>query len=285
MQFVEMGAGDDLLVEGLAVRRSLNNLPRMTCRMDPHAHGFHQVTLLLSSLGRSEWRVGEECSVSGLAAGHVIVVPAYVSTQMNGGTPFEAVTVRLSTGYLTRVAGQIGRNGGGLRPTAIVRDPFIEDVVQKLADESQAAGVGRDLLANSLGTALAVHLLRDYAGEDRAKASAGLSDEELIQVKQHVENYLDADLSVGRLADLVRRSPYHFIRQFRAATGTTPHQYVIRRRVERARDLLIEGAGIAQAAARVGFSSQSHLHQHVRRLLGVTPGALARCRPHGERRP
>ena len=71
------------------------------------------------------------------------------------------------------------------------------------------------------------------------------------------------------------RSPYHFIRLFRSATGTTPRQYVIRRRVERARELLVGGSGIAEAAARVGFSSQSHLHRHVRKLLGLTPGELA----------
>ncbi len=52
-------------------------------------------------------------------------------------------------------------------------------------------------------------------------------------------------------------------------------------RVERAGELLRAGSGIAEAAAQAGFSGQSHLHHHVRRLLGVTPGDLARRRPPG----
>jgi AraC family transcriptional regulator len=288
MKIVEMGAGDELLADGLALWRHKSHERRTSPMIDRHAHGFHQVTLLLSSPGRwSEWQIGEERAFSGLAAGHVVVCPAHVSIRMNGGTPFESVSVRLSTQFLGRVAGQIGLGGGWLRPAAMPRDRFVEDVVWKLSDESQVAGAGagRGLLASSLGTALAVHLLRDYAGEDGKHAGACLSDEDLSRVTWHIENHMDADLSVGRLAALVDRSPCHFIRQFRAATGTTPHQHVIRRRVERARDLLVDGLGIAQAAARVGFSSQSHLHHHVRRLLGVTPGDLARRRSRDGHRP
>ena len=98
----------------------------------------------------------------------------------------------------------------------------------------------------------------------------------------HVEARLDGDLSVASLAAVAGLSPHHFLRRFRASTGTTPRQYVIRRRVERAHRLMVEGCDIAQAAARAGFSGQSHLHHHVRRLLGVTPGELAR-RAAGER--
>ena len=69
-------------------------------------------------------------------------------------------------------------------------------------------------------------------------------------------------------------SPYHFARQFRAAKGLPPHQYVIARRVERARLLLQTGSdlSLAEVAADVGFSDQSQLCHHFKRLVGVTPG-------------
>jgi AraC-like DNA-binding protein len=65
-----------------------------------------------------------------------------------------------------------------------------------------------------------------------------------------------------------------FARQFKAATGLPPHQYVIARRVERARQLLEAGAdlSLAAVAAHVGFSDESKLSQHFKRLVGVTPG-------------
>jgi AraC family transcriptional regulator len=76
------------------------------------------------------------------------------------------------------------------------------------------------------------------------------------------------------MAAVARLSPYHFARQFKAATGLPPHRYVIARRVERAKQLLQAGTelSLAQVAARAGFSDQSQFSRHFRRLVGVTPG-------------
>lgn len=73
---------------------------------------------------------------------------------------------------------------------------------------------------------------------------------------------------------VARLSPYHFARQFKRATGLPPHQYVITRRVERAKHLL-QGGGdfsLAQVAVHAGFSDQSVFSHHFKRLVGVTPG-------------
>jgi AraC family transcriptional regulator len=72
--------------------------------------------------------------------------------------------------------------------------------------------------------------------------------------------------------------PYHFARQLKAATGLPPYQYVIGRRVERAKRLLQVGTdlSLAEVAADAGFSNQSQFSQHFKRLLGITPGQLRR---------
>ena len=84
------------------------------------------------------------------------------------------------------------------------------------------------------------------------------------------------------IAGVAHVSPYHFARSFKAATGLSPHQYVIQRRVERAKTLLTGGdLSIAEVAGAVGFANQSHLAFHLRRLLGVSPKALRQSsRPH-----
>ena len=76
------------------------------------------------------------------------------------------------------------------------------------------------------------------------------------------------------MAAVARLSPYHFARQFKAATGLPPHQYVIARRVERAKQLLQAGTGhsITEVAARARFSDQSQFSRHFKRLVGVSPG-------------
>jgi AraC family transcriptional regulator len=74
------------------------------------------------------------------------------------------------------------------------------------------------------------------------------------------------------MAAVAGRSPYHFARQFKGATGLPPHQYVIARRVERARQLLEGGdLSLADVAAHAGFSDQSQFCHHFKRLVGVTP--------------
>ena len=74
------------------------------------------------------------------------------------------------------------------------------------------------------------------------------------------------------MAAVARLSAYHFARQFKRATGLPPHQYVIMRRVERAKQLLQGGDfSLAEVAAHAGFSGQSVFRHHFKRLLGVTP--------------
>ncbi|WP_406700008.1 AraC family transcriptional regulator [Singulisphaera sp. Ch08] len=275
LEIVTMDRHDEGLIEGLVVRRSSPRKPAFRGR---HSHDFHQITLFLSSPGHVEWHFGEGRAYSGRpAVGDMVVTPAFVPTLVRWDNPFEAVSVWLSTGLLDRVAERSGLNAARLRPAAMRRDIFAGEVARKLAHEAELGG-GPSLLTESLGTALVVHLLQEYSGHDpvRPPGVAGLPEDQLRRVTDHIESHLDGDLSLARLAALAGLSPYHFARRFRAATTTPPHQYVIRRRVERARQLLLAGSDIAQAAASVGFSSQSHLHCHVRRLLGVTPGELAR---------
>jgi AraC family transcriptional regulator len=89
----------------------------------------------------------------------------------------------------------------------------------------------------------------------------------------YLEEHLDAGPSREQTAAVARVSTYHFARQFKAATGLPPHQYVIARRVERAK-LLLQGGGfsLAEVAAHAGFTNQSQFSQHFKRLVGVTPG-------------
>jgi AraC family transcriptional regulator len=78
---------------------------------------------------------------------------------------------------------------------------------------------------------------------------------------------------MAELAAVVRLNPYHFARQFKAATGLPPHQYVILRRVERAKKLLHAGTdlSLAEVALRAGFCDQRQFSSHFKRLVGVTP--------------
>jgi AraC family transcriptional regulator len=102
-----------------------------------------------------------------------------------------------------------------------------------------------------------------------------LSDCRVRKVFDYIEDNLTGSISLDDLASVVGLSVSHFKVLFREATGLSPHQYLIRRRVERARNLLGESElSISQIAVKTGFAHQSHLAHHMHRLLGVSPREL-----------
>jgi AraC family transcriptional regulator len=94
----------------------------------------------------------------------------------------------------------------------------------------------------------------------------------LRRVLGYIEENLSGDVSLAAIAAISGLSLSHFQRAFRRATGFSVHQYVIRRRVDRAKTHLVdEKLSLSEVALTVGFSHQSHLAYHMRRLFGVSP--------------
>jgi AraC-like DNA-binding protein len=104
------------------------------------------------------------------------------------------------------------------------------------------------------------------------EARGGLPPGALRRVKEYIESNLDTNIDVASLANIAGLSMFHFARAFKQSEGITPHGYLLRRRVERAQDLLtstdLSHSEIARAS---GFSDQSHLARHFRQNLGLSP--------------
>ncbi len=102
--------------------------------------------------------------------------------------------------------------------------------------------------------------------------SGGLQPRRLQRVFSHIEENLERHLTVTELAQAVGMSQYYFSKLFKMSTGTTPHQYVMRQRVERAQAKLREtSVALSEIATQVGFETQSHFTSVFRRLAGHTP--------------
>jgi AraC family transcriptional regulator len=101
-----------------------------------------------------------------------------------------------------------------------------------------------------------------------------LSRRKLAATIDYIMANLDNRPTLERMAELVQLSPDNFARQFKAATGLAPYQFVIARRVERAQELLggRQELSLAEVAIAAGFSDQSQLCLHFKRIAGVTPG-------------
>lgn len=160
-----------------------------------------------------------------------------------------------------------------------VEDPVLARICALGQIELSQGGASGKLYVESLGTALAAHLLRKYGVSNRRQSlhRGGLAPAQLRRVIEYINAHLNEELSLTELASIAGLSPHHFGQAFKAMTGRPPHRYVIERRIQRARELLRDAKiPIAEIAHAVGFSSQSHLTINFRRLTGLTPARFRR---------
>jgi len=145
--------------------------------------------------------------------------------------------------------------------TAIgVRDPVINRIGLLGREELSEGGINGRLYGESLSAALGVHLLRQYGTFSRLPAihKGGLASGPLKRIIEHINEHLQDELSLVELSRIAKLSPHHFATAFKVSTGISPHRYVIERRINRARDLLLrKEKTISEIAVAVGFSSQS----------------------------
>jgi AraC family transcriptional regulator len=212
-------------------------------------------------------------------AGAISVVPAGNPAQWRWSGRREWLHVYLEPGLV----GRVGAEAFGLDPARLEVPPLdnldlppLRATMAAVAAELASGGAGGPLAAEALANVLAVHLIRHLVAPGRLdrRRDGTLPRGRLRAVVEYIEEHLDARPSLAQLAAVVGLNPYHFARQFKAATGLPPHQYVIARRVERAQQLLQGGAdlSLAEVAAHAGFADQSQFTHHFKRLLGVTPG-------------
>jgi AraC family transcriptional regulator len=121
-------------------------------------------------------------------------------------------------------------------------------------------------------------LLRVARTHGRTRRERGmLTAAQLRRVDERIAEAAAGGPSLAALADAAGYSKAHFVRLFRRSTGMSPHRYVLQRRLDRARHLIVTTAlALAEVASEAGFSSQSHLNSAYVRRYGCTPGDARR---------
>jgi AraC family transcriptional regulator len=162
-----------------------------------------------------------------------------------------------------------------LRWSADLRNPLILEALLALVREVEQPGPMGRIYAESLVLVILTELVRHHAVRPGALCRAdGIASHRLRRITAYIEAHLGEDLSLLNLAAQAGVSRVHFVRQFKRLTGLSPHQYVLRRRVERAAALLKDRDACLKALAlEAGFSSQSHLTAAFRRVYATTPSA------------
>lgn len=158
-----------------------------------------------------------------------------------------------------------------------LRDPQLENIGWALKAEMESGYPCGRLYFDSLAVSVAARLVRCYSSmpAEFGRQNGRLPNRRLKEVLSYIEGNLGEDISLDDIAGVAGFSVSHFKSLFRQSVGLPVHQYLIRRRVERAKSLLGEGKlSISEIALETGFAHQSHLARHMRRVLGVSPKAF-----------
>jgi len=159
-------------------------------------------------------------------------------------------------------------------PQFDLRDPQVLRLTQALQADVEAGCPAGSLFGEMLGDTLAVYLIQRCSADSliNGPTSNGLSRPRLNRTLEYIQANLDRDIHLDELASAAGLSAYHFAKLFKQSTGSSPHQYILQRRLERAKELLRDPElSLSEVSLLAGFSDQSHLTNVFRRLVGVTP--------------
>jgi AraC-like DNA-binding protein len=161
------------------------------------------------------------------------------------------------------------------------RDATVERLGRALLAAEETGGPLGQLYADCISTSIVARLLATArrTGPSQRSKVAELARWRLKRVVEYVEANLAEPLSLADLAAAAGLTRMHFAAQFRAATGVPPHEYVLRRRIERAQEMLLDdAASLVDVALSVGFQTQSHFTTVFKRFTGQPPRAWRQSR-------
>jgi AraC-like DNA-binding protein len=227
-----------------------------------HTHG--EWTVLLIDAGAVEYDLDR--APQHAVPRSVTVLPPHVphdGRSASPGRPFRKRVLYLDADWLPPAA--VG---------AAVASPRTADphTFSLLVDVHTALDSRGDDLAAECG----LHALRDRIRAHLGTPSPVIRDAPLARrLRGLLDDRLVEGITLADAAALLGAHPTHLVRAFSQAYGIAPHRYLVGRRVDLARRLLLAGHTAAAAAADAGFHDQAHLTRHFRRMLGTTPGAFA----------
>jgi AraC family transcriptional regulator len=206
--------------------------------------------------------------------GNITIVPAQGSTYDRSRDHIDVLAISIDPAFMTAVCGELTASDRfELKTTRAVEDHYIKAVCLALHTEVKNGGKSGRLYSDSLITALAVHLASKYSARRTTRAGAAEGSPPMIrQAQEFILENLTRNLTLTEIADSVNVSAFHFSRVFKQHTGLSPYQFVLKQRIERARQLLLRGEhSLSDVALQLGFADQSHFSLHFKRFSGMTP--------------
>jgi AraC family transcriptional regulator len=207
---------------------------------------------------------------------HVCIIPAGQPHQVTWRRRADVTVFLLSPGFVEELARESSMGRVDVIEDYAALDPVIWYLGREVRAELRRHRRLDTTYLESVAMVLARHVLTTYTSSPwPTRESGGLPRYKLRHAVQFIRENIHKDISFHDIAAHLKMSAFHFARMFRHATGDSPHQYIVRCRVNRAKELLAETKlPITDVAFEVGYKTQSHFTTCFGRLVGVTPAAF-----------
>jgi len=240
-------------------------------------HPTHVLILRTGSPSVIEWRTNGRDHRAELLPGSVSLLPAGTrqAARVFRPLPGMASILEFHPRLFNRSIAEFAKSGRAeLIRHANLNDPQIARLIEALRADISAGSPSGSLFAESIGMALSAHLAQRYSTLTTPLETyrGGLSPSRLNRMLEYIHAHLDERVELSKLADVAGLNVYHFARAFKQSTGESPHQFVLRQRIEHAKQLLRRPQlSVIEASVRTGFVDQSHFSKVFRRMVGVAP--------------
>lgn len=232
----------------------------------------HTVILHRAPAAVIELKRAGEYRRQSVAPGEVSLISAGMPLQVRHG-PKEQLVMALTPEFVAQVVDKPNAIEPAFEEQHALNDRQIVRIAKALEAEAKAGYQSGRVYGEALGAALTAHLVAQYSARSSAlDHTGGMSPCALRRVVRYIDDHLTEDIRLEGLAQVAGLSHHRFAHNFKRATGMPPHQYVIRRRVERAKPLLRDtDKTMANLTYALGFGSPSRFALLFRRETGMAP--------------
>ncbi len=241
----------------------------------------NQVEIAFTAHAKATFETRQRARQIDIAPGAAFIVGAEAITWSRLEEPNEALGMYPDMALLQRLAQTTNARRIELETVVHRHDPVLLGIAHAFKRAFVAEQTICDIQASSLAHLLARRLLATYCGielPDATLPGSKLSETAIRTVCDFIEEHLCTQLTLEDLAALVHLSPFHFARCFKASMGLAPHQYVIARRVELAKRLLLATTlNVAEIAWSISYENIGHFRRLFTMHIGVTPGVIRRA--------
>ncbi|RFP15822.1 MULTISPECIES: AraC family transcriptional regulator [unclassified Duganella] len=211
---------------------------------------------------------------------HVCIIPAGHAHTAAWTADAQLTSITVKPAFLRSLAQANGHHGYEIAPHYASVDPFMWHMARSIEQQMRNRRELEQSYLESVAIVIGQHLLSTYSDTPApSPAPGGLPRYKIRRAVDYIRAHHQDDIGFKDIAGQLDMSPYHFARMFKQSTRESPHQFIMRCRIESAKKMLIESdKSIADIAFEVGYKSQSYFTTRFALLVGMTPAAFRGAR-------